>query len=137
MITDKLALFFDDVAAAASGASQPVHTGIYIGRSGPTYGTIIVKGTNAAAVNLSVNIEESDDKAAWTVVGNMPVAKPIGPDPALVVFTLPIKTKKKFTRLNYTLTGAATGLTVWAGVTRDHFAPYEAGLYFDSRGLVK
>lgn len=133
MITDKLAIFFDNVAAAASGTSQTVSVSPFAGRNDPVYVTLTVSGANAAAVSLALKIQESADGAAnWTDVGTVNVSKPDA-KPALSTFKLPTALKERFVRLTYTLTGTATGLKVFAGITRDDPALMTKGQYLGGR----
>lgn len=134
MITDKFCIFFSNKTAAASDNSEVVSVSPWAGRDDPVNVTVVVSGANSAAVSLAVKVQESEDGAAFTDVATFNVSKPdaLG---AVGVFALPYALKRRKIRLSYTLTGSATGLTVWAGITREHFAPYEKGLYID-RGKV-
>lgn len=130
MITDKLCVFFDHQAAAAAAESAVVSVSPRAGRDEPVNVTVVVSGANEAAVSLAVKLQESADGTVWTDLTAINLMKPnaLG---AVGVFALPYAAKQRRVRLSYTLTGAAAGLTVWAGITRDHFAPYEKGLYLD------
>jgi len=135
MITDQFCIFFDNEAVAASGISAAVNVSPFAGRDEPVNVTMIINGANAAAVTLTANIQESDDKTNWESLGTVPVTKP---DALAVVktFILPRETKKKFVRVIYSVSATTTGLTFWAGITRDHFAPYAPGQYIDAGKVV-
>ncbi len=136
MITDNFATFFDNAPAAATGTGAKVHVMPYVGRGEPVTVTALVKGPNAAAVNLTLTLKESDDGTTFTDVATFKLAKPDKLS-AVAAFALPLDTAgKKYVRLDYALTGTATGLTVWAGVTRDHFAPYAKGQYLDGKEVA-
>ncbi|GHV58242.1 hypothetical protein FACS189460_5750 [Deltaproteobacteria bacterium] len=135
MIIDQFGVFFDNVAAVAAGTSGTVNVSPYAGRDNPINVTMIVTGANAAAVSLAVTLKESDDGTTFTDVAVYNLAKPDGAG-AVLVFSLPYMVKKKFVRLTYALTGAVTGLKVFAAVTRDHFAPYDKGQYIDHGKVV-
>ncbi len=133
MITDKFCIFFDNTAAAASGTGAKVNVMPYVGRGEPVNVAVLVKGANAAAVDLALTLKESDDGSTFTDVATFTLKKP-DKLPALTTFALPLPTVgKKFVRLDYALTGTPAGLTVFAGVTRDHFAPYSKGQYIDGK----
>lgn len=135
MITDQFCIFFDDKAAAASDTSSVVHVGLYAGRGCPIYVSALVKGANAAAVSVVVTIQESADGSTWNNLGTVNIHKP-DELPALEAFELPLNLKDRQVRLSYALTGTATGLTIWAGVTREHFAPYAEGQFIDHGKVV-
>lgn len=130
MITDKFCIFFNNKTAAASDNSSVVSVSPWAGRDDPVNVTVVVSGANAAAVSLAVKVQQSEDGTTFHDVASFNVSKPdaLG---AVGVFALPYALKDRKIRLAYTLTGTATGLTVWAGITREHFAPYEKGLYID------
>ncbi|MDR2935066.1 MAG: hypothetical protein LBV70_04205 [Candidatus Adiutrix sp.] len=132
MILDQLSVFFDTVDAAASAVSNVVTVSPFAGRDEPVNVTVLLTGANAAAVSLAVTLQESDDKTAFTDVAPFYLKKPDAAG-AVLVFALPYQTRKKFTRLSYALTGSPAGLKVFAGLTRDHFAPYAEGMYLDGR----
>jgi hypothetical protein len=134
MILDQFCIFFDSVAAAATALSTPVNVSPYAGRDQPVNVTVTLSGSNGGTAKLAVTLQESDDKAAWADVATFNLDKP-DDLAAVLVFALPYATSKKFVRLSYALTGTPDGLTIFAGVTRDHFAPYAAGQYID-RGKV-
>lgn len=136
MITDNFCIFFDNAVAAASGTGAPVHVMPYVGRGEPVNITAVVTGANAAAVTLTLTLKESDDGTTFTDVATFKMAKP-DKLPTAAAFALPYNTVgQKYVRLDYTLTGAPAGLTIWAGVTRDHFAPYVKGQYVDGRKVA-
>ena len=125
MILDQFCMFFDNVAAAISAESPAISVAPFAGRNEPTNITIILAGTGQAAMYISV--QESDDKTTgFTDVGSFVLEK-LSAAGGLLSIALPRAVKKKFVRLSYTLTGAPAGLKVFAGITRDHVAPYAPG----------
>ena len=135
MIVDQFGVFFDNVAAVAAGTSAVVNVSPYAGRGEPVNVSLIVTGANAAAVSLAVKLQESADGSAFTDVASYNLNKPDAAG-AVLAFNLPYMVKKQFVRLTYALTGAVTGLKVFAAVTRDHFAPYDQGQYIDHGKVV-
>lgn len=135
MIIDQFCVFFDDKAAAASMTSDAVSFMPYAGREDPIYITLLAKGANSAAVTFTVYVQESDNNSAWTAAGRFTLAKP-NANPVLQAVSLPATVTKKYVRLTATVTGTVTGVTLFAAVTRDHFAPYDKGLYVDAGQVV-
>ena len=133
MILDQFCMFFDNVAAAASADSQAINVSPLAGRDEPINITVILTGAGPASMYISV--QESDDKNSGFADAASFVLEKTGPAGAVLSIALPLAAKKKFVRLSYTLTGTPTGLKVFAGVTRDHIAPYAPGQYID-RGKV-
>jgi len=128
MIIDQFCVFFDDAAAAASMTGNIVNLMPYAGR-GEIFITLLAKGP--AAANFSVTVQESADGASFTDTASYSLQKP---DSLPVVRTLRLPVETRLGKLR--LTAAATneddnldGLTLFAAVTRDHFAPYDVGLY--------
>ena len=134
MIIDQFATFFDDQAAAASMTSQVVDFMPYAGR-GEIFITVLAKGANAAAVSFAVTVHESSNGTTFTNVATYPIAKPNG-DAVLQAIRIPEPTRLGKVRLSVAVTGAVAGITLFAGVTRDHFAPYDVGLYIN-KGKVE
>jgi len=133
MILDQFLIFFDHTAAEDSGVSAGVNLSAYAGRNEALSLTVLLNG--AKAVNLSATLQESDDQSAWETLASFPLAKPDKLS-AILSFALPRAAKKKFVRLAYALTGPAAGLKLWAGITRDHFAPYAPAQYIDAGKVV-
>jgi acyl dehydratase len=134
MIIDQFAIFFDDEAAAASMTSNVVDFMPYAGR-GEIFITLLAKGANTAAVSFAVTVQESKDGTTFTSVATHPIAKP-NRDAVLQAIRIPEPTRLGKVRLAVAVTGAVAGLTLFAGVTRDHFAPYDVGLYIN-KGKVE
>lgn len=134
MIIDQFGVFFDDTAAAASMTSNVVNFQPYAGREDPIYISLLAKGANAAAVSYAVTVQESEDGATFTDVATATITKPDAA-PVLKAIRLPVEVREKHVRLSIAVTGAADG-TVFAAVTRDHFAPYDEGLYIDAGKVV-
>ena len=135
MIIDQFAIFFDDEAAAASMTSKVVDFMPYAGR-GEIFITMLAKGANAAAVSFAVTVQESKDGTAFTSVGTYPIQKPDS-SPVLHAIRLPEPTRHGKVRLAVAVTGAVAGQKLFAGVTRDHFAPYDVGLYINKGKVVR
>ena len=133
MIIDQFGMFFDNVAAAASANSPGVNVSPYAGRDEAVNITTILTGSGTAT--LAVTLQESDDNTTFSDVATFTLEKPDAAG-AVLVFALPNPVKKKFVRLAYALTGTATGLRVFAAVTRDHFAPYARGQFIDAGQTV-
>jgi hypothetical protein len=135
MITDQFGVFFDDEAAAATMTSQAVRFMPYAGREDPIYVSLLARGANAAAVTFAVTVQESADNSTFTDVGAYSLSKPDAAA-ALAVIRLPLAVKEKHVRLSVAVTGTVTGVTLFAGVTREHFAPYDDGLYIDKGRVI-
>ena len=134
MIIDNFGVFFDDAAAAANANGKSVPTMNYLGRGEAVNVTVLLRGNNAASVSMAVKLQESQDDSTFTDVASFTLVKPDA-QASVLGFRLPQNFKGKFMRVAYTLTGAPAGLTVFAAVTRDHFAPYAEGQFID-RGVV-
>ena len=135
MIIDQLSIFFDNAVVAASAVSPGINVSPFAGRDEPVNVTTMLTGSNGGTAGLEITVQESDDKTTWSDVGTFHLEKP---DTAAVIlnFALPRPVKKKFVRLSYELDGTATGLKIFAGVTRDHFAPYAKGQFIDKGKAV-
>jgi hypothetical protein len=134
MITDQLCVFFDDAAATASMTGSPVDVSLYSGRNEPVYISILSKG-GGGPMDIAATLEESADGTAFTAVGTSTFKRPDAM-PAIFVMQLPLATNKPIIRLKLALSGTVGG-TVFAGVTRDHYAPYANGQYIDHGKVVK
>ena len=106
----------------------------YAGR-GEIFITLLAKGANAAAVTFNVTVQESAD-ATFASVGTFSIQKP-DELPVIKAIRLPADAKLRKVRLSVAVTGTVIGLTLFAGVTRDHFAPYDDGLYIDKGKVQK
>ena len=134
MIIDQFGVFFDDTAATASMTSNVVNFMTYAGREDPIYISILAKGANGAAVTYTVNVQQSADNGTFATAGTFTMSKP-NAAPVLKTIRLPIDVRHPYVRLTITATGTLAG-TVFAGVTRDHFAPYDEGLFIDGGKVV-
>lgn len=134
MIIDQFGVFFDDKAAAASLTSNVVNVSPYAGRGDAAYISFLAKGANAAAVTYTVNVQESKNNATFATVGSFTLSKP-NAAPVLKAIRLPVEVKEQYVRLTVTASGTPAG-TVFAAVTRDHFAPYAEGQYIDGGKVV-
>lgn len=133
MITDKLCTFFDNEPAAASMAGSPIYTEIYGGRGEPVYISIASKGAGGP-MDITATVEESDDGTTFAAAGEA-AFKRVDDLPAIFTMRLPLAVKKPIIRLSLACAGSIGG-EIWAGVTRDHFAPYDAGLYINEGKVV-
>lgn len=134
MITDQFGVFFNDTAAAASMTSKVVNVMPYAGRNDPVFISILTKGNNSAALGFTVKVQQSADNATFTDVESFSFTK-TDELPAMKAIRLPLDVKKKHVRLAVAVSGTTTGITVFAGITHDHFAPYDKGQYI-SKGKV-
>lgn len=135
MIIDQFGVFFDDTAATASMTSSVVNFQPYAGREDPIYISLLAKGANAAALTFTVKVQQSADNATFKDVETFTFAK-ADALPVLKAIRLPLDVKEKYVRLAATVSGTVTGVKVFASVTRDHFAPYDKGLYIDGGKVV-
>lgn len=134
MIIDQLGVLFDDDAAASSMTSKVIPMMPYMGRN-EVYISLLARGANQSAVTFTVAIEEGEtEDGSFTSIGTVILVKPDS-NSVLQGILLPKSVSKPFIRLAVTVTGTTTGVTLFAGVTRDSFEPYDVGLYID-RGTV-
>ena len=131
MIIDQFGVFFDDKTTTASMTSSVVNFMSFAGREDPIYISLLAKGPNTAAVTYTVNVQQSENGTAFTTAGTFTLAKP-NAQAVLQTIRLPVAVKGPYVRLTVTVAGTVTGGSLFAAVTRDHFAPYEDGLYIDS-----
>ena len=135
MIIDQFGVFFDNKASAASMTSDVVNFMSYAGREDPIYISLLAKGPNTAAVTYTVHVQQSENGSTFATAGTFTVAKPDA-QAVLQAIRLPIAVKGPYVRLSVTVSGAVTGGTLFAAVTRDHFAPYGEGLYINAGQVV-
>jgi len=135
MLIDQNSVFFDDATAAASMTSKVIGLMPYAGREDAGNITFTARGANTSPVTFTVNVEESADKAAFATVGVFTVEK-TGSAPAMQTLSLPASVKERFVRLSVTATGGTAGLTVFAGLTQEDFAPYDKGLFINAGKVV-
>ena len=133
MIIDQLCVFFDNAAAEAAAVSPAINISPYAGRGEAVNITVLLTGPSAAG--LEITLQESGDNSAFADVFIFTLEKP-DPAGAVLALALPHPVRKKFVRLSHVLTGAPTGLKLFAAVTRDHFAPYAEGQYIDHGKVV-
>ncbi|MDL2267170.1 hypothetical protein LJC46_04185 [Desulfovibrio sp. OttesenSCG-928-G15] len=133
MIIDQFSVFFDDADAAAAMTSDVVNFQPYAGREDPIYISLLAKGANAASI--VVTVQQSADNATFTDVGSVTVTKAENMA-ELATIRLPVAVKDKYVRLSAAVTGTVAGTTLFAGVTRDHVALYDKGLYIDGGKVV-
>lgn len=134
MIIDQLGVFFDDTAVAASMTSEVIPFMPWAGREDPVYITLLAKGETTDALTFSIQFQQSEDSTTFETVATYEMKKPSA-DPVIKALRLPLMTKYKYARMLVTVTGTVAG-TLFAGVTRDHFAPYEEGLYIDAGEVI-
>ena len=129
MIIDQFGVFFDDAAATATMTSTAKRLMPYAGREDPIFVTVLARGANAASATYTVKVQQAGDNGTFADVASYHMVKP-NAAPAMQAFRLPEGVWKKDVRLVITVSGTPAG-TVFAAVTRDHFAPYAEGLYID------
>lgn len=134
MIIDDFGVFFDDTTAATSMTSKALPFMPYAGRGEPIIVSFLAKGANTGAVTYTVSVQQSEDNATFTTVGSFTISKP-NAAPVLKAIRLPEGVWRRYVRLSIAATGPVSG-TVFAAITRDHFAPYDEGLYIDGGRVV-
>lgn len=134
MIIDEFGVFFDDAAASASMTSKALNFMPYAGREDPIFVSVLARGPNTAAVAYTVSVQQSEDNAAFATVASFALDKPDA-GPVLKAIRLPVDVRHPYVRLSIAASGPVAG-TVFAAVTRDHFAPYDEGLYIDAGRVV-
>lgn len=135
MIIDQFGVFFDDAAVAASMTSKVVNVMPYAGRDDSMYITLLAKGANTTALNFTVKVQQSADNTTFTDVETFTFNK-ADALPALKAIRLPVELKEKYVRLTATVSGTVAGTKLFSGITRDHLAPYDEGLYIDKGKVV-
>ncbi|MDR3176019.1 MAG: hypothetical protein LBU06_05755 [Desulfovibrio sp.] len=146
MLIDQLCVFFDNTTVTANAQSPGLPLPIYAGRFDARGIAVLIKGANAA--DFLVKAQESDDDATYADVASCNISKPANAA-VLAAIEIPARTRKKRLRLSYTATGAAigdgeggtttgpiTGLSIFAGFTRDAPEPYAPGQYVNSGRTV-
>ena len=138
MITDSFNTFTDNVTVTAATNSASIPLMSFIGNGTPVNITVLVTAPYNAGASMEVEFQESDDNTTFTKVASFRFDNLTGHgvdgSGNKLSFTIPQETKGKYVRLRYIPTAATAG-KLWAGVTRDHIAPYEDGLFID-RGVV-
>lgn len=134
MIIDQFGVFFDDAAASGSMTSEGLTFMPYAGRGEPIIVSFLAKGANASAVTYTVNVQQSEDNATFATAGSFTISKP-NAAPVLKAIRLPEGVWRRYVRLSISATGPVSG-TVFAAITRDHFAPYDEGQYIDAGRVV-
>lgn len=132
MIIDQFNIFFDNAAAAASATGNVVELMPLMGRNEPVNVTFIAKGDEVNT--FSLKLEESKDGATFGTVATFGFTK--GAAPAAFTLALPKSLEGEYVRLSYTATGTVSGTKIFAGITRDHFAPYTTGQFIDAGRVV-
>lgn len=135
MITDKFNLFTDNVPVRANANSTTVSLMPFAGNNEPVNVTVIATEAYPAGAGLSVTVQESADNTTFSDVATYKFADLLKPEEVLS-FSLPQELKKKYVRLAYVVTGSPATGKLWAGITRDHIAPYESGLYINKGKVV-
>lgn len=129
MIIDQLTVFFDGEAASGGAAVSPSF--VFMPRSGegsePVNVTVALTGAGSGPASLAVTVQESADGESFADLGVFTLKKP-GQHGEGMTFALPRAAQERHIRLAYALTGTAAGLRVFAGVTRDRFAPARPAL---------
>lgn len=133
MITDNFGVFFEG-AIAASATSPSIEIMPYMGRGEPRIITVQVAG-GTAANTIALTLAQSTDNTTFTTAATYSFTKVAGRN-GIFSFSLPMDIKGEFVRLAYSASGTITGVTIFAGFTRDHFAPYSEGQFIDSGRVV-
>lgn len=133
MIIDQFGLFFDSTALKASAQGKTISVMPYLGRGNPVNVTVLLQGAETGTMNLV--LEESSDGATFTEAAQFTMTKDTAASAAFG-FALPQSLRGGHVRLSYTFAGTTSGMKIFAGVTRDHFAPYDKGLYIDGGKVV-
>ncbi|CAK7067731.1 MAG: hypothetical protein DELT_01724 [Desulfovibrio sp.] len=131
MIIDQFGVFFDDTAAAASMTGKTVSLMPYAGREDSLRVFLLAKGANAAT--FTVRVQQSEDGATFTEAASFTMTKGAGTATVMNV-PLPFAVKRNHIRLTADVSGTVAGVTLFAAVTGEHFAPYEDGLYAGKGG---
>lgn len=132
MITDQFAIFFDSDALAASGTGQVISAPPYSGRNNPINVTVTVNGAEKGDFEFAL---EQSDGSGFAEVVKYSVYKREGEN-MITGFAIPQSTKEQYLRLLYAFSGDPTGMTIFAGVTRDHMAPYSEGQYITNGKVI-
>lgn len=135
MITDRFNLFTDNETVRATGVSTAVKLMPYAGNDEPLHVTVIATEKYPATAGITVTVQKSEDGVTYTGAGVYPFTNLTGPD-ARLCFTLSGLGTATWVRLAYTVTGNPDTGKLWAGITREHIAPYEPGLYINKGRVV-
>ena len=133
MITDAFSIFFDSVASAATATSNALNLMSYFARNEVVNLTFLASGTSTNAT-FTIAVSDSPDGTTYTKVSEHYLKKP-NTEAGLLTIRLAPDIKGPFVRVSYS--GGATGMTIFAGITRDHVALYENGMYIDKGKVVK
>lgn len=133
MITDAFSIFFDSVASAATATSNALNLMSYFSRNEVVNLTFLASGPSTNAT-FTIAVSESADGTTFTKVSEHYLKKP-NTEAGLLTIRLAPDIKGPFVRVSYS--GGATGMTIFAGITRDHVAQYDKGMYIDKGKVVK
>ena len=133
MITDAFSIFFNSVASAATATSNALNLMSYFSRNEVVNLTFLASGPSTGT-NFTIAVSESADGTTFTKVSEHYLKKP-DTEAGLLTIRLAPDIKGPFVRVSYS--GGATGMTIFAGITRDHVAQYGKGMYIDKGKVVK
>lgn len=133
MITDNFGVFFEG-ALSASTTSPVIPIMPYMGRGEPRIITVKVSG-GTTSNTIGLTLSQSDNGTTFTTAATYSYTKAAGVD-SIFSFSLPLDFKGKYVRMNYTASGTVTGASIFAGFTRDHFAPYSEGQFIDAGQVI-
>ena len=133
MITDAFSTFFDSVPSAATATSPTLNLMSYFSRNEVVNLTFLASGPSTAAT-FTIAVHESPDGTTFNKVSEHYLKKP-NTAAGLLTIRLAPDIKGPFVRVSYS--GGATGMTIFAGITRDQVAMYENGMYIDKGKVVK
>ena len=119
----------------ANGHSTAVKLMPFTGHDDPIHVTVVATEAYPQSSGLTVTVQVSEDGESYASVAVHPFSGLGGAD-ARLCFTLPGLGKASWVRLAYTVTGNPASGKLWAGITREHIAPYEPGLYIDKGRVV-
>lgn len=136
MIIDNLNVFTDNFTVRSNNSSVVLDLSPSIGTGDPLNVTVIVTEAYAAAVTLTVNVQDSNDGLAFSTVGSFVLDKPSRAG-SMLQFPMPYNVTRPYVRLSYTVSGTTSTGKLFAALTREHFAPYGDGLYIEKGKKVK
>ena len=133
MITDAFSIFFNSVASAATATSNSLNLMSYLARNEVVNLTFLASGASTGTT-FTIAVHESADNMTFTKVSEHYLKKP-DTEAGLLTIRLAPDIKGPYVRISYS--GGATGMKIFAGITRDHVAQYGKGMYIDKGKVVK
>ena len=133
MITDAFRIFFNSVASAATATSNALNLMSYFARNEVVNLTFLASGASTGTT-FTIAVHESADNTTFNKVSEHYLKKP-NTEAGLLTIRLAPDIKGPYVRISYS--GGATGMKIFAGITRDHVAQYGKGMYIDKGKVVK